>query len=75
MAINTASGSGGTHIRESVKYTPEQIRNFLASSEMDEFATGDMISMDETYHRWLQPKYVEERKAWNEKMRKDKYER
>ena len=54
-----------------VKYTPEQIRNFLASSEMDTFLTGDMESMDETYHRWMQSKYDKERKVWRDKCEKN----
>jgi hypothetical protein len=43
-----------------LKYTPEQIRNFLASKEFEEFATADMPTADSAWHYWLQPKYDQE---------------
>ena len=69
MEINAASGSGSTHIRESMKYSPEQIRNFLASEIFWLDIDGDITS-ESAWHNWLQPKHDKERKIWLEGMKK-----
>ena len=38
-------------------------------NEFSEHCTGDMASMDESYHQWMQPKWDKERKAWLDKLR------
>lgn len=38
--------------------------NRIPDNEFTEFCTGDMPSMDSTYHHWMQPRWDKERKAW-----------
>lgn len=40
----------------------------IPDNEFSEQFTGDMPSMDETYHRWLQPRWDKERAWWIQKQ-------
>ena len=50
------------------KYEFERLGR-LPYNEFSEQMTGDMASMDTAWHHWLQDKYAEQFKKWEQKLK------
>jgi hypothetical protein len=51
---------------------PQQIRDFLASSELSEVYTSDFEDDETMWVNWCQPEYKEAKGKWEQSM-KDKF--